>query len=116
VNALFVTSYSLIVQGKSFHEIVPILKQMPSIVASAFMVWAPANTIRCGENFGFFLKITDTHSGNMEKNFILFVSNTSGDSLFWIPPKYRVYWGLLIGYFFGCYMSIRASRGRNSKK
>jgi hypothetical protein len=37
-------------------------------------------------------------------------------SLFLIPPQYRLYWGLLIGYFWGCYISVRAARRRKQAK
>jgi hypothetical protein len=77
VNAVFVISHTVIVQKKSsLNDVVQILRQMPTIVAGAIMVWTPANTI----------------------------------SLFWIPPQYRLYWGLLIGYFWGCYISVRAAK------
>lgn len=78
VNALFVSSHQIIVQKKTLAEVAQSLKQMPQIVMSAILVWAPANTI----------------------------------SLFWIPPRYRLYWGLFIGYLWGSYISVRAARAR----
>ena len=36
-------------------------------------------------------------------------------SMFWIPPEYRMYWSLLIGYFWGVYLSMRAKKTQRQK-
>ncbi len=31
-------------------------------------------------------------------------------SMFWIPAEYRMYWSLLIGYFWGVYLTLRQKK------